>query len=76
MEYGARKKKERKAEKAKLMEEIEKAKIKLNESSSADSSTTHLDNLEFELNKILDLETKGLMIRSRTRWMEHGEKKL
>ena len=74
MEYGARKKKERKAEKAKLMEEIEKAKIKLNESSSADSSTTHLDNLESELNKILDLETKGLMIRSRTRWMEHGEK--
>ena len=74
MEYGARKKKERKAEKAKLMEEIEKAKIELNESSSADSSTTHLDNLESELNKILDLETKGLMIRSRKRWMEHGEK--
>ena len=30
MEYGARKKKERKAEKARLMDEIEKVKIKLN----------------------------------------------
>ena len=27
-----------------------------------------------ELNKILDFETRGLMIRSRTRLMEEGEK--
>ena len=74
MEYGARKKKERKVEKARLMKEIEKVKIKLNDSSSNDSLTSELKDLEAEFNKILDFETKGLMIRSRCRWMEHGEK--
>ena len=33
-----------------------------------------LDLLEGDLNKIIDQETAGLIIRSRTRWAEHGEK--
>ncbi len=35
---------------------------------------SQLDELNFELNKILDFETKGLIIRSRSRWVEEGEK--
>jgi hypothetical protein len=30
--------------------------------------------LEIDLNKIIDQETAGLIIRSRIKWAEHGEK--
>ena len=33
-----------------------------------------LEELEDKLNKIYDFETKGLIIRSKVRWLEEGEK--
>ena len=33
-----------------------------------------LDSLEADLNKIVDQETAGLIVRSRIRWAEHGER--
>ena len=33
-----------------------------------------LDSLEADLNKIIDQETAGLIVRSRIKWAEHGEK--
>ena len=56
------------------MNEIEKVRIQMNDDSSNESLISQLDNLNADLNKILDFETKGLMIRSRTRWMEEGER--
>ena len=74
IEYSVRKKRERNDIKAKLMGEIEKVKIQMNADPSNESLVSQLDSLNVDLNKILDFETKGLMIRSRTRWMEEGEK--
>ncbi len=74
MEYCARKKKERVADKMKLMDDIDKIKIKISDDPSNETLITSLESLEVELNKILDYETKGLIIRSRTKWMEEGER--
>ena len=74
IEYSVRKRRERNGIKAKLMGEIEKVKIQMNDDPSNESLISQLDSLNVDLNKILDFETKGLMIRSRTRWMEEGER--
>jgi len=74
IEYCVRKKRERKGVKDKLMDDIEKVKIQINDDPSNEVLISQLDKMEAELNKILDFETKGLIIRSRTRWMEEGEK--
>ena len=74
IEYSVRKKRERNGNKVKLMDEIEKVKIQMNNDPSNESIISQLESLNADLNKILDFETKGLMIRSRTRWMEEGEK--
>ena len=39
-----------------------------------DSKFIELEELESKLNKIYDYEAKGLIIRSRVRWLEEGEK--
>ena len=73
IDYSSRKKKERIAKKTKIMKDIDK----VNQLIAIDPSDTLLsqrESLQTELNKILDYETKGLIIRSRTRWMEEGEK--
>ena len=44
--------------------------------SSNDSHLSKLEELEDKLNKLYDFETKGLIIRSRVRWLEEGEKKI
>ena len=56
------------------MYDIEKVKIQINDNPSSESLHSQLENLERELNNILDFETRGLIIRSRTRWKEKGEK--
>lgn len=74
-EYCSRKKKERMKEKVQLLNDIEKIRSCLNNNTSTiDSELVKLDELENKLNKIYDFETKGLMIRSRMRWLEEGEK--
>ena len=75
IEYSARKKKERKKEKDQLLNEIDKTKLQLsNDLTTNDSLLQKLEQLEDKLNKIYDFETKGLIIRSRVRWLEEGEK--
>ena len=61
---------ERNGNKVKLMDEIEKVKIQMNDDPSNKSLISQLESLNADLNKILDFETKGLKIGSTTRWME------
>ena len=75
IEYFSRKKKERNAEKAKLLKDIEKVNL-LIDSDPSNDLLSQLEKLQLELNQILDNETKGLIICSRPRWMEEGEKKV
>ena len=77
IEYSSRKKRERTLEKDRLIADIDKVKSKLSLNSSSDTDKTlfsRLEELEDKLNKIYDFETKGLIIRSRVRWLEDGEK--
>ena len=74
IEYSVRKKSERNDNKVKLMDEIEKVKVQMNDNPFNKSLIPQLETLNADLNKILDFETKGLMIRSRTRWVGEGEK--
>ena len=73
IEYCARKKKEKNFVKKELLREIEEVEKKL----SVDLNDELLNEKDFltkALNDILDEETKGLIIRSRIRWIEEGEK--
>ena len=76
IEYSSRKKKERMVQKDKLFKEIDEIKIKIsnNVNDSSSNLIDQLDQLNDQLNKILDNETQGLIIRSRIRWVEEGEK--
>ena len=74
IEYFARKKRERNKEKEQLIKEIDKIKSNLGEYISKNKPLLlNLEELEDKLNKIYDFETKGLIIRSRVRWLEEGE---
>ena len=74
MEYSARKKKERNATKSQLMDEISKLQAQIASDSRDSSLGEKLASLEADLNKIVDFETNGLIIRSRCRGAEEGEK--
>ena len=74
MEYSARKKKERNATKSRLMDEISKLQAQIASDSRDSSLGEKLASLEADLNKIVDFETNGLIIRSRCRWAEEREK--
>ena len=76
LEYTARKKKERNKEKNNLLSEIDKIKAQIsNDTSNIDNAPiSRLEQLEEKFNKIYDFETKGLIIRSRVRWLEEGER--
>ena len=76
LEYTARKTKERNKEKNNLLSEIDKIKTQIsNDTSDVDNTPiSRLEELEEKLNNIYDFETKGLIIRSRVRWLEEGER--
>ena len=77
IEYSARKKKERNLEKNKLLADIDRIKLQLsssNDSTSGDPLFLQLEELEDKLNKIYEFETRGLITRSRIRWLEEGER--
>ena len=59
IEYSVRKKRERKATKANLMKNIERANAHLVGNPSDESLISQLEKLQAELNKILDFETRG-----------------
>ena len=74
IQYCIRKKKERKAEKVRLLREVEEIDLKLSLDLNNDKLVEEKEQLITQLNKILDQETEGLIIRSRIRWTEEGEK--
>ena len=53
---------------------VAKVKSDIENASSNDTLFDQLQILESKLNTILEFETKGLITRSRSRWMEEGEK--
>ena len=57
-----------------LLKEIDNVQMKISQNPLDDSFISKLDQLNNQLDKILDNETKGLIIRSRSRWIEEGEK--
>ena len=74
IDYCTRKKKERNKVKRNLMDDIAKVKSDIKNAPSNDTLFDQLQILESKLNTILEFETKGLITRSRSRWMEEGEK--
>ena len=81
IQYCSRKKSEREKAKQDLIEEIEKVKVKISDSSTVngiDAEITDLINtlssLEEKYNTVLDYETAFLIVRSHMKWAEHGEK--
>ena len=83
VEYSIRKKRERSKRKEELFRNISESKKKLSisqEDRLSDNSSIiaqlirEIDELETDLNEILDKETAGLIVRSRIKWAEHGEK--
>ena len=77
IEYSSRMKKERNKEKNKLLLEIDNIRLQISNSPpnlSDNPLLIELEELEEKLNKIYDFETKGLITRSRVRWVEEGEK--
>ena len=76
IEYSTLKKKERNF-KNKLLADTDRTKLQLsssNDSKSGDPLFLQLEELEDKLNKIYEFETKGLITRSRIRWLEEGER--
>ena len=58
------------------MDDIKEVEALISEGSpDYESCVQRLTLLEAQLNKVLDYETRGLIIRSRVRWMEEGEKR-
>lgn len=74
IEYCTRKKKEKDFAKKYLLAEIEDIEKKLSADLNNNELINEKDFLTQALNDILDVETKGLIIRSRLRWAEEGEK--
>lgn len=82
IQYSSRKKKEKNESKDKLLHQISnnnKELTKLQSQSNCDAIKikelfNEKERLENELNDILDRETAGLIVRSRIKWAEHGEK--
>ena len=76
IEYSSRKKKERNNEKKTLLSDIDNIRTQLSTVPPSDDNPLYsrLEDLEDKLNKIYDFETKGLITRSRVRWLEEGEK--
>ena len=80
IQYCSRKKSEREKDKQNLIDEIEKVKVKISDSTDIGNDAeisdliTTLSSLEEKYNTTLDYETAGLIVRSRMKWAEHGEK--
>ena len=73
IQYSKRKAKERVKKELDLQEELSKAKGKL-ENNPNDHNTTHYNVVREKLESFYEEKTKGVIIRARARWHEHGEK--
>ena len=71
--YSSRKKKNRNAEEKKLAEEIETIEQRLSESPSEELLQIYRTK-KLDLEKLREPNIRGMMVRSRANWVEHGEK--
>ena len=79
IQYCSRMKKERMKNKQDIQIKIDQINNEISEISPGESVQLselleRLDSLETDLNKIIDQETAGLIVRSRIKWAEHGER--
>ena len=79
IQYCSRKKKENLKNKQEIQTKIDQINLEISNISLDDKQhlsdlIARLDLLKSELNKIIDQETAGLIIRSRVKWAEHGER--
>ena len=74
IQYCARKKKEKNFNKKQLLKDIEEIDNKLGADSHNSELLEEKEFLQLALNDILNVETQGLIIRSRIKWAEEGEK--
>ena len=81
IEYTSRKKKERVKAKSDLMDNIEKVRKSISDFDKNSDANISLENLvdqlqsfEKDLDNIISQETAGLVVRSRIKWVEQGEK--
>ena len=73
IQYSKGKAKERAKKKFDLQEELTKAKSKL-ENNPNDHNKTYYNVVQGKLESFYEEKTKGVIIRARARWHEHGEK--
>ena len=71
--YSKKKAKERNATESNLQDELKKAKQEY-ETMPSDSNATRLNAAQEKLETFYEEKTKGIIIRARARWHEHGEK--
>ena len=79
IQYCSRKKKENLKNKQEIQTKIDQINLEISNTSLDDKQhlsdlIARLDLLKIELNKIIDQETAGLIIRSRVKWAEYGER--
>ena len=73
IQYSKRKAKERGKKELDLQEELTKAKRKL-EDNPNDHNKTYYNVVQEKLESFYEEKTKGVIMRARGRWHEHGEK--
>ena len=73
IQYSKRKAKERGTNELDLQEELTKAKSKL-ENNPNDHNKTYYNVVQEKLKSFYEEKNKGVIIRARARWHEHGEK--
>ena len=71
--FSKKKAKQKRDEESILLSEMMKLQTKLRTSYS-DSLKAELERIKFNLSKIVDIKTRGTIVRSRARWYEHGER--
>ena len=71
--YSKKKAKERNAGELNLQDELKKAKQEY-ETTPSDSNATRFNAAQENLETFYEEKTKGIIIRARARWHEHGEK--
>ena len=57
-----------------MLKKIDAIKLQIHHDPLDNNLVDRLNQLNAEFDKIIDMETKGLIIRSRIRWFEEGEK--
>ena len=79
IQYCSSKKEKKQRDKQEILEKNDQIKHDISNISPDDTQQLSnllrkSDSLEADLNKIIDQETAGLIVRSRIEWAEHGEK--